>query len=72
MFGKLSQRLGVLTVNIPILLTFLLGHGLEVCVTAHTSAVLEVAKFSLKVPAAVHLYEHPSCTTDCFLLSGQS
>lgn len=71
MLGKLSQRLGVLTVNGPIL-TFPLGHGLEVCVTANISAVLEVAEFSLKVPAAFHLYEHPRCATVCFLLSGQS
>lgn len=72
MLGKLSQRLGVLMVNDPILLTFLLGHGLEVCVTANISAVLEVAKSGLKVSAAFHLYEHPRCATVCFLLSGQS
>lgn len=68
MFEKLSQRLGVLTVYSPLLM-FLWGPGLEVCVTAKIFALLEVATFSLKVTAVIHLYEHPSCATVCFLLS---
>lgn len=57
-------------VYIPILLTFLLGAGLEVCVTAQVSALLEVSTFSLKVTAAIHLYGHLCCATVCFLFSG--
>lgn len=70
MLGKLSQRLGVLTVYIHVLLTFLLGPGLEVYVTATISALLEPVTFSLKVIADTHLEGHPNCAPVCFLLSG--
>lgn len=68
--GKLLQRLGVLTVYIPVLLTFLLGPGLEVGMTAIIFALLELAISSPEVTGDADIEVHLNCANVCFLLSG--
>lgn len=71
MLGKLSQRLGVLTVNDPILLTFLLGHTPWSRIIQPSSCELLDLGLGLGTergsPArAMHALNHPAPPPTCF------